>query len=59
MTSIASKESIQPKMLVIAKKVKIRDNSPVEFDFDGTLVIGTVVRYEGGKVAVRYGAEKI
>ena len=40
--------------------MKLRENSPVEFDLDGRVVTGTVVRLErGGKVVVRYGSEQI
>ena len=43
----------------VAKRVKLRDNSPVEFELDGRVVIGTLVRLEGGKAVVRYGSERI
>ena len=46
-------------MLVIPKRVKFRKNALVEFDSDGTQVIGIVVRQKGSKVAVRYGLEQI
>ena len=39
--------------------MKLRENSPVEFDLDGQVVTGTVVRLEGRKIVVRYGLERI
>ena len=43
----------------VAKRVKLRENSPVEFKLDGRVVTGTVVRLEGRKVVVRYVLERV
>ena len=43
----------------IAKRVKLSESSPVEFELDGRVVTGTVVRLEGGNVVVRYGSEQL
>ena len=43
----------------IAKRVKLRENSKVEFELDGRVVIGTLLMLEGGNVAVRYGSGKV
>ena len=43
----------------VAKRVKLSENSLVEFDLDGQLVTGTVVGREGCKVVGRYGSERI
>ena len=43
----------------VEKRVKLSENSPVEFDLDGQLMTGIVVRLEGCKVVVRYRSERI
>ena len=43
----------------VAKRVKLSENSPVEFELDGRVVTGTVVRLEGHMVVERYGSERI
>jgi hypothetical protein len=45
-------------MLGVAKRVKLSENSPVNFDLDGHEVIDKGVRREGRKVVVRYRTEK-
>ena len=43
----------------VAKRVKLSENPPVEFELDGRVVTGTVVRLEGHMVVERYGSERI
>ena len=43
----------------VSKRVKLSENSPVEFDLDGQVVTGMVVRREGRKVIVRYGSKQV
>ena len=43
----------------VAKRAKLRENSPVEFELVGSRVIGTLVRLEDGKTVVRYRSDTI